>query len=189
MKKLTSLLLLILVFSLVGCNNVEKTSKVTLCDYNNIDLSKNNDLNENEYVAKYLLENSTVENYSKEEVEQYVTALEEYYNEYATSLNITFEEYITKTMNQTKEEFYKEAKNAAIEYVKSKDILMEIAKKEKIELTDEDYENYLKELLEYTSYNSLEDFKNNIKENNQEKDMRETAYFEKILEFIIAQNK
>ena len=79
---------------------------------------------------------------------------------------------------------HKEAKNAAIEYVKSKDILMEIAKKEKIELTDEDYENYLKELLEYTSYNSLEDFKNNIKENNQEKDMRETAYFEKILEFI-----
>ena len=84
MKKLTSLLLLILVFSLVGCNNVEKTSKVTLCDYNNIDLSKNNDLNENEYVAKYLLENSTVENYSKEEVEQYVTALEEYYNDLRT---------------------------------------------------------------------------------------------------------
>lgn len=183
---------LLSIFMLIGCSksNDNIQANVKVADYSHINMEDNNsDLSEQEYILKYLLDNSDVKNYSQEDVDNYIKSLNDYYIEYSSYLGVDLKTYIKDYLKQTEEEFNANAKNSAIEYVKTKNILLTIANKENIKLTDEDYELYLNKLLEQTSYNSLEDFKNNIIIENQEEEMKEAAFFDKIINYIINENK
>lgn len=186
MKRKNILLILLLlvcvcILSACGKNKGETDAKVKSKNYKNIEITSENPKEE---VANHLLENVEVE-CSEEDINDYIKELEAYYINYSSYFGVDLDTYIKDYLGKTREEFDKEARESAIEYVKTKAILLEIAKKEKIELTDEDYELYLEEMFKDTSYNSLDDFKLNIKDNGQEENMRESAYLDKILKHII----
>lgn len=198
MKKIIKVfMLLYITIFCIGCGNIKDTDikslnnvEIKLCDYKNIDISNiDENLTEYEYIAKYLLNNCEVIEYPKEEVEDYLTELDAYYIEYASYLGVDYDTYIKDYLEKTKEEFENESRESAIEYVKTKYILLEIAKKENISLSDEDYDNYLNDLLPQTNYNSLENFKNNIISENEEESMKESALFDKIIKYVVLENK
>lgn len=174
----------IFILSACGKDKNETSVKLKTKNYNNIPISSENP---EEDVASYLLENVDVE-CSEEELNDYIKELEAYYINYSSYFGVDLDTYIKDYLGKTREDFDKEARESAIEYVKTKAILLKIAKKEKIEFTDEDYEKYLEKMFEDTSYNSLDDFKLNIKDTGQEENMKESAYLNKILEYVVDLN-
>lgn len=198
MKKINIFIILTLcVFYLVGCGKSNVTingssveiNKVDVCDYSDIDLSLNDEnLDNKEYVMQYLLDNTKYEDYSKEEVTSYIESSKAYYAEYASLMGVDYETYITTYTEYSVEEFEKEIEKSGIAYVKEKDILLNIANNEGIDFTDEDYDNFLNELIGDTGYNSLEDFKNMIIAEGQEADMKEAAYLDKIVTYVVNLN-
>lgn len=195
-KKIKILIPLILVsLSLFGCTGKQTLDEngnnigVKVCDYKNIDLTQNKDKeNTSEYIMQYLLDNTQYNDYSQEDIDKYIEDSKKYYEEYAALMGVDYETYIKDYVKQTPEDFEKEIKKSAINYVKEKDILSTIANKENIEFTNEDYDNYLNEMLQYTYYNSLDDFKNSIIEKDEVDEMKEVAYFDKILKYLEKEN-
>ena len=176
---------ILMAMMLTGCG-----SKVNVCNYKNIDLSQNKDgLPQTEYVMQYLLDETKYDNYSKEDVNNYLKECKSFYEDYAKELGVDYDTYIKEYLKTSNDEFDKQMKEAAVNYVKEKDILLQIAKDENIELSDEDYEKYLESLVEKTGYNTVDDLKKEIKKNNEEDNIREAALLEKVAQYVVDLNK
>ena len=107
-----------------------------------------------------------------------------YYKSYAEMYEKDFSEFCNSYMGVTEEEFNTQTKKSAILYVQSSIVLQALVKEENIELSDEEFDKYVEDFASNNGYESADDLKNILKENDEESDMRQEALFMKTLNYI-----
>lgn len=121
-----------------------------------------------------LVEQCEVKKFPKEAVDEYVTSLEEYYAYYAQMYNVELEEFFQQIFGMSVEQI--------AENMVTKDLAIElIAKKEKLTLTEKEYEEGVKKLAEQYGYDDTEEFL----EASGEDAVREELLQEKVGNFLI----
>lgn len=167
--------------------NKNLNPNIKLSDYKHIDLSNvSEDTDVQDVILLDLLEKSEVPAPSEEEIKEYVDALDSYYNSYAESMGIDKETFMKEYVGI--DNFDEIARENAIQYINSKAILNEISIKENIPFTDEDYDKYLESLIDGTTFDSVEAYKEYIDGVGETEDMKEAALFYKVLTYLEEEN-
>lgn len=138
---------------------------------------------ENE-ILDYLIENSELPKIPISYVNSYIDDMTNYYKSYAEMYEKDFSEFCNSYMGVTEEEFNTQTKKSAILYVQSSIVLQALVKEENIELSDEEFDKYVEDFASNNGYESADDLKNILKENDEESDMRQEALFMKTLNYI-----
>ncbi len=120
---------------------------------------------------------------SKEEVENLVDSGVTYYETYLGSLTETPLEDYLKEQGSTLEEFKAVLREEAIVSIKEQIVIEAIAEKEKIEVSDEEYQKEVDYYMETYDYESVEDFE---KDYNKEDVMANVLYY-KVVEWVCNQ--
>ncbi len=106
-----------------------------------------------------VLENTEVKEYPEGEVEEYSDSLIQQYKDAAEYYGMEYEDFVQEQMGYAPEDFEAEVKVVAQESVKNKMAVEAIAEKEKIELTDEAYEEQVKTMAEEYGYENADAMK------------------------------
>lgn len=96
-------------------------------------------------IMNALLENVEMKKYPKDKVQEYKDKMVEQYQQIATSLNMEYTDFLEQYMGMDEEAFDKEMDTQIKEYVKQLEVLELIAKEEKISVSDEEINKWLKE--------------------------------------------
>lgn len=141
---------------------------------------------ENEYknqlstaVMKKVLENTEVIKYPEDEVKELKDETIKQMKSFAEYQNIKFEDYLEQN-NMTEEQFEKQIEDAAKDRVKQELVFNAIADAEKIELTDELYEEQLEVMASTNGYQDVE----TLKKEAEEEDLKEAALYNLVLEWL-----
>lgn len=133
-------------------------------------------------VLTSLLEQVEVISLPKDDVNENYTQIDEYYKQIAEMYGVEFEEFLTSYMGMTEEEFTEQATESAENYVKQGMALELIAEKEKLTVTDEEYEEEVKKLAsEYGYEDDIDGFVEQYGEDTIRKSMTE----ENVLAFLV----
>lgn len=116
-----------------------------------------------ESVWSAVLEGTEVTQYPEEEVKAGVDEFYDYYHQGAEVYGMEFDEFL-ENLGTTEELFEEQATAAAQENVKQDLIVELICEKEKITITDEEYETAKTELAEEMSYGSVEEMIEDVTE-------------------------
>ena len=127
-----------------------------------------------------VLDNSKIKEYPEGEVEAIVKEMEEYYTEYAAMYGLELDAFIEES-GSTKEEFDKNALEAAQREVLSNLAAEAIASKENLEITDKEYKEGVKKYTEMYGYETEKDFIEEAKEET----IREELLKEKVQKFVV----
>ncbi|MEE1086159.1 MAG: trigger factor [Schaedlerella sp.] len=133
-------------------------------------------------VLTALADQIEVKSLPQEEVDKNIAQLEEYYQQMAVMSGVEFEEFLTSYMGMTEEQFAEKAKESAEDYVAQGMALELIAEKEKLTVTDKEYEEQVKEMA--SEYGFGEDIDGFV-ENYGEEIIRKTLTEERVLEFLV----
>ena len=122
-----------------------------------------------------VVENAEVVQLSTKRVEYYSQLLERNYQTYADMYEVTLDEFIKTQMGMTQEQFATESANFVREALTNYEIANAIAKKEKLVVTDEEYQAYVAEY--------------EIKEEDlafYDENIKDDLLYQKALEFVAA---
>ena len=133
----------------------------------------------NSQVIQKVLENSEVPEYPEDEVEKMCVETIEQHKTIATYLNMEYEDYLQQN-GFSIEEFEKRVENDAKESIKQTMAIKAIAEKEKIKMTDEIYEERLKEMAKLYEYEDVDA----IKEAFEEEDLKDIVLKELVVEWL-----
>lgn len=143
---------------------------------------------ENEYnvareneVLDYLISNSEIPKIPVTFIDEYKASMKSYYETYATQYNMEFSEFIQNTMGISEEDFDKESETAAINYMQSTIVLKAIAKSDGIELSDEEFNEYVDNFANKNNYSSTEDLLKTLEDNNETDEMKNEALYNKVM--------
>lgn len=114
--------------------------------------SSSSDANERMDVFSQILEGTEVVQYPEKELNAVLTKLTDTYKEYAEANNMEFSKYLEDQMGIDEDQFNDLADKAAKDTVKQNLILHAIAAAEGIEITQDEYNEYLLKLLEDAGY-------------------------------------
>lgn len=133
----------------------------------------------NSEVIQKVLENSEVSEYPKDEVEKLCKETIEQAKSVAEYLNMEYEDYLEQN-GVTEEEFEKQIEDNVKANIKQTMVIKAIAEKEKIEMTDEMYEEQLKKMAESYGYEDVDA----IKEAAEEDDLKDIALNNIVAEWL-----
>lgn len=133
----------------------------------------------NSEVIQKVLENSEVSEYPKDEVEKLCKETIEQAKSLAEYLNMEYEDYLEQN-GVTEEEFEKQIEDNVKANIKQTMVIKAIAEKEKIEMTDEMYEEQLKKMAESYGYEDVDA----IKEAAEEDDLKDIALNNIVAEWL-----
>ena len=133
----------------------------------------------NSQVIQKVLENSEVPEYPEDEVEKMCDETIEQHKTIATYLNMEYEDYLQQN-GFSIEEFENRVENYAKESIKQTMAIKAIAEKEKIKMTDEIYEERLKEMAKLYEYEDVDA----IKEAFEEEDLKDIVLKELVVEWL-----
>ena len=105
-----------------------------------------------------IVEEATVLKYDDNEVEDEIEALNKEYQALAKSKDLSWDEYLESELKLTQDEFNQQAEAYAKEIVKQEMIIYAIAEKENLEVTEEEFNTYLDNLLVSSGFESEEQF-------------------------------
>ncbi len=109
-----------------------------------------------------VLANCTVAEYPKELVEYYTyNSRLQITTQIASSYNMTLAQYL-EAVGQTEEEFTKEREEDAKAYLEKLMLLQYLSKKEGLQVTDEQYQEQLKLVLDSNNYKTEDELKENV---------------------------
>lgn len=117
-------------------------------------------------VWQAVLDNTEIKKYPEGEKEKIVKTLTDNYKQMAEAYNMEFADFLEQQMGMTEDDFNTQAEAAAEQSVKSKMATEAIAKEEKIKLDDKAYEEQLKQIAEDYGYESVDDLKEQVEEEN-----------------------
>lgn len=135
-------------------------------------------------IEEAILNTCKVKSLKKEEVYDYYEGLVSYYLSYANSFGYAMETFCQTFFNMTEEEFKKEMAKMSIDYISFTSIIKEIAKKEFISISDEEYNDYLEDIVNEFEYNSKDELIQELQENNEEENFKEEILIKKVIDFI-----
>jgi trigger factor len=137
----------------------DNTDYSTMAEYENsvrkeLEDSKRSDAESNERLEVFnqIIEGSEVISFPEAEYQARYDKLVDSYKSYAEAAGTEWDAYLQDQMGMTVEEFENTAKQNAEQTVEAELILNQIARLEKIDLSDEDYKSYLNDMLEQSGY-------------------------------------
>lgn len=122
-------------------------------------------------------------------VKKYKSDYEQYYKDQASSYSMELKDFIEQALQTTEEKFNKERDKQAKIAAEEEMIINFIASKEKLELTDKEYNNYIEELKSKYGYEDIDDLKSDVKEYELEDSIRFTAKKEKVISYLKSKGK
>lgn len=131
-------------------------------------------------VWEAVLEKSKVKKYKKKDVNEVADSLIAQYKSAAEYYGMEYEAFIEEQMGTTIEEFEEQVNTAAESSVKQSMVTEAIAEKEKLELTDEEYEAQLKKMAKTYGYEDTDA----LKEAAEEDDLKEMALNNVVKEWL-----
>lgn len=108
------------------------------------ELEEENYSNKEKLVWEYINDNSEVKKISKKEMFYYKNMFVNHYKSFAKNYEVDLTTFIKDYLKSNLKEFNKEKSKYALETVKKYEIAKIISKTEKIEITEKDYDNHLK---------------------------------------------
>ena len=105
-----------------------------------------------------LVDETEVKKYPEKEVDEYFKELDEYYRYGAESTGYEWEDFL-EAQSMTQDEYEDQIQLYAEEYVKQEMVIYLFAQKEGIEISDEEYEEFLADNLKSAGFESEDDFK------------------------------
>lgn len=107
--------------------------------------------------AKLLENNVEVKQYPEDEVESIQSMIRSQYEMWASYYQMEFADFVETQMGMTEDQFDEQARIVAEETVKEKLAIKLLAKKLKLEPSEEEYQKALEEMAEENGYESVED--------------------------------
>ena len=104
-----------------------------------------------------LIEETTVQQYPEKEVDEWFAELDEYYHSGVESSGSDWDSFL-EAQEMTQEEYEEQIRLYAEEYVKQEMVIYLFAQVEGLEVTDEEYEQFLADNLKSSGFESEEDF-------------------------------
>ncbi len=133
-------------------------------------------------IIQKAIDNCTFHNLGQEEFDTEEADMRNYYTSVASQYGVDLKTYILYFFGMTEEQFNTEIKTAAEFNIKQRLMLDEVAKAEKLEITDEEYTEKVTEYAEQNDYETMEAFE----EAYQGKENVKIALLrEKALDFVI----
>lgn len=140
------------------------------------------------YIITNLLENSTIENISEEEITSYTQEGVDYYKSIAESYEMDFATFLTSQMGvATEDEFMTQLKEQAMGDLNYKYIMLAIAEKESIVLNQEDYDSYIETMASYYGV-TKEEILTDLETGTSEEDIYSAALCDKVVKVLIEKN-
>lgn len=128
------------------------------------------------------IEGAKYENISQDEYDREQKNMREYYNTIALQNGIDLETYVTYAIGLTMEQFEEEIVKQSELYIHQKYLLEKVAKVEKMELTEEEYNQKLTEYMNQFSYSgTTESF---VQENGGKEEIKQFMLSEKAKKLI-----
>lgn len=115
-------------------------------------------------VLEAFLEQVEVKELPEEDVEEQYQAIDENYKGLAESYGMEFEDFLSSYMGMTEEDFETKAQEAAEAAVKRNLACELLAKKKRLEPSDKEYEEKMKEYAEQSGYEDVDAFKEAVGE-------------------------
>lgn len=133
----------------------------------------------NSAVWQKVLENTEVSKYPEDEVKELCDATIEQYKSIAEYMGMEYEDYLEQN-GTTAEDFEKQVEDSAKENVKQTMALKAIAEKEKLELSDEEYEKQLEKIAKSYGYEDVDA----LKEAAEEEDLKDIALYNVVVDWL-----
>lgn len=145
------------------------------------DAQSNYDSQLSQSVWQAVLDNTEVKKYPEDEVSEISDSLIEQYKSAAEYYGQEYEDFIQTQMGYSVEDFEEQVDEAAKASVKQTMVTTAIAEKEKIQLSDEEYEKQLEQMVEDYGYTDVD----SLKESAEEEDLKEIALNNMVKEWLI----
>lgn len=117
-------------------------------------------------VWQLVMDNTTVEKYPEDEVDELCDSAIEQYKSYAESYDMTYEDLIQNYQNETVEEFESDLEESAKNVVKQQMVVDAIAEKEDIEPTKKEYKKIYKKIASTYGYEDVSALKEAVSEDD-----------------------
>lgn len=131
-------------------------------------------------VWEAVLANTTVEKYEQEDMDELINPVIEEYKKAAKDQEMEYVEFLEQ-MGTTEEEFKKTLDEQAKERLKQDMVIEAIAEKEKIEVTEKNYEEQLKILAETYGYEDADA----LKEVLEEEDLKQIVRYNLVRDYLV----
>ncbi|MEZ3488311.1 MAG: trigger factor [Lachnospiraceae bacterium] len=135
------------------------------------DSEKNYGNNISQAAWQKVLDNTEIKKYPEDEVKKIADSLIDQYKTTAEYYEKEYEEFIQEQMGYSVEEFEKQVNDAAKSSIKQSMVTKAIADKEKIKLSDDEYEKQLKQMASDYGYEDVDA----LKESAEEEDLKDIA--------------
>ena len=136
--------------------------------------------------------NAKIKKYPEKELEEEKKIMLDQYKTLAKQYNVEWGEFLKNYVKSTEQELEKTIEANAKTSLKTKMVVAAIAEKENIEVTDKEYDKYLKDLIKnanLTEKTFKEAYGKDIKEYADENGMRASLLQEKVIDFIYSKAK
>lgn len=146
------------------------------------------ELEKQQNIWKTIVENSSVKQFPREEIDAYVKDYRAYMEQAATSYGMDFDAFLEGS-GMTEEEFAAEAEEKAKAKIKEDFVYQAIAKQEGIIVSDEDYQDMLQQYIQGNGFQTEEEFWAECEAQGVEPDqMRESitnnVLFMQVIDFV-----
>lgn len=115
-------------------------------------------------VLEALMDETEVKKFPEDEVKAEYKTTEDNYKRLADGYGLEFEEFLSTYMNMTMEDFEKRTQESSERIVKANLACRLLAEKKRIEPTEKEYEEEIKQYAENAGYDDVEEFKKNLGE-------------------------
>ena len=132
-------------------------------------------------VQQALLDNSEMKKYPDGAVDEQIQQANDYYSMIASMYGIELSDFITGYMQMTEDEFNEQVEKVAKESIQLEEAMKLIAKKEKLEPTEEEYEEVIKGYAEEAGMDDVDAFKEQYGEDT----LKESALMEAVLDYLV----
>ncbi len=131
-------------------------------------------------VWQKVVENTEVSKYPEGEVEELCDETISQYKDMAEQMGVEYEDYLEQN-GMTKEDFEKQVEDMSKDHIKQTLIVEAIADKEKIELSDEEYEKQLAEMAKLYGYEDADALEDAVEED----DLKEVALYNLVVDWLV----
>lgn len=132
-------------------------------------------------VMEKVIANTTFDRINKKDVDEYYDSVISYYNTIAMHFGVTLESYVSYYYDKSLDEFYKEVEKIAEDTIKEQLVLDAIIEKEGISLSDEKYQELVKDYMEQYEYTDQKEFETDYTVEN----LRQSMLYDLAIEFIL----
>lgn len=134
-----------------------------------------------EDILKQVIENATFDHLNTEDVDEYYDKVLAYYQAIADKFSVSLESYVSYYYDKSLDDFYKDVRKIAESTVKEQLVLEKIAEKENITLSDDQYQEMLKDYMERYDYED----KAAMEKDYTVENLRKSMLYDLTIEFLI----